>query len=108
MILELGDGRELQLPDDMADETARQLKRLILTCEERASVAERHAVALQDEVTHLRAEIQALAARPMPEMPKFDNREVVQALWRVEKALRADRVLLTDELDRPISRVKTV
>jgi len=57
MILDLGNGRELQLPDDTSDETARQLGRLILVLEDRAIAAERMTAELQAQIDELRREV---------------------------------------------------
>lgn len=98
MILELGDGRELQLPDECSDEFARALKRLILTCEERARTAEQQCTALQAEVAHLRAEIQALAARPSPAPQVIvDNTALLAVLKAINAGVHADRVMMADE-----------
>ncbi len=98
MILDLDNGRELRLPDEMPDETARQLKALILTLEERARTAEAQSVALGQEVAHLRAEVQALAARPLPAPQVLrDSSDVIAALKAVEAAVRADRMMVPDE-----------
>jgi hypothetical protein len=64
VILELGDGRELQLPDAMPDETARQLKTLILTCEQRARDAEARCEAMTSQIADLRSQVAALLAKP--------------------------------------------
>jgi hypothetical protein len=68
MILELGDGRELKLPDDMLDETARQLKQLILTLEGRAFTAESQARTLRDEMAALRQQFNNIQAAPPAEV----------------------------------------
>jgi hypothetical protein len=95
--LDMEDGRMLDLPDELSDEFARQFKRLILTTEGRARDAEQRAADLQAEVAHLRAEVQALAARPMPEPISVDMSGVIDALQRIERGVRADRVIMADE-----------
>jgi hypothetical protein len=105
MKLDLEDGRMLSLPDEVSDEFARALKTLILSCEKRARDAEQRAGELAAEVAHLRAEIQALAERPLPALQVItDNGAVLEALGRVERAVLADRVMLNDEYGNPKSR----
>jgi len=100
MILELTDGRELQLPDEMPDETARMLGKLILRLEKRTQEAE--AV-----VETLQAEIAALRDRPAPEAPAPDT-SVAEAMAELRadlnrgftqmiRAQLADRILVPDE-----------
>lgn len=111
MILEIDANRQLQLPDDMSDETARQLKRWILTLEERAQAAESQVRTLQDEMAGLRqshANTQAVVA---------DNTAIVNAiretsqasiaeLKRIFKATAADREIVPNDLgDMTRSRV---
>lgn len=102
MILELGDGREVTLPDQMNDETARQLKRLILGAEEHARAAESHARTLSDEMVALRAHVASIAGAQQ------DHRAIVmaigqmhegltQSLGQVSAAARADRMMVRDE-----------
>lgn len=97
MILELGDGRELKLPDEVSDEFARQLKALILACEGRARDAEARAERIAAEMAALRQDFATLVARPMPEFPRQDNSDVVAALKALEAAVRADRVMVADD-----------
>lgn len=103
MILELGDGREVKLPDEMNDESARLLKRLILGAEERARVAEGEVRLLRDEMTALRAHVASVAGAQQ------DHRAIVMAigqmhsglaegLGRVTAAARADRMMVRDEM----------
>lgn len=97
MILDLGDGRELPLPDEMSDETARQLKRLILSLEERARVAEADVRRVMDELA---------AARQPAQSAKDGTVEAIQALQaaiergfaRMIQAQLADTVLVNDGL----------
>jgi thioesterase domain-containing protein len=102
MILEIDNGRELELPDGMPDETARQLKRLILACEERARAAEARVAAIQAEMAALRRDFTALAARPTEHGP------IVEAIGRMHEAhkigvreivaaVSADRVMVPDQ-----------
>jgi thioesterase domain-containing protein len=102
VILEIDNGRELELPDDMPDETARQLKRLILTLEERARAAEQRVASVQAEMAALRRDFTALAARPVEHGP------IVEAIGRMHEAhqasareivaaVSADRVMVPDQ-----------
>lgn len=62
MILELGNGRELKLPDNMDENDARLLGRFIKATEERADKAEGFARTLQNEMDSLRKEVRAIPA----------------------------------------------
>lgn len=81
MILELGDGRELTLPDDMSDEAARQIGRLLLAAE---AESKRHAANL----ARIEAELLLLKSKGTPTAPpapvivteKADMRPVIQLL----------------------------
>lgn len=102
MILELGDGREIQLPDEVSDEFARALKTLILTTEKRARdaeirVADLHArlVAVEARTIDFTAITTALAQ--MQNATVKSNESVTSVLKRVEAAVRADRVMVPDE-----------
>jgi hypothetical protein len=97
MKLDLEDGRVLSLPDEVSDEFARQLKALILTTEGRARDAEARAERIATEMAALRQDFTALASRPMSEFPRQDNSDVVAALQALEKAVRADRVMVADD-----------
>ena len=109
MILDLGNGRELKLPDDTSDETARQLGRLILVLEDRAVAAEGKAAALQGQIDELRREV-----RDRPELPGAapDLAPAIADLKRVLtvrtdqmlRAILADRVIVYDSLGAPRSR----
>jgi hypothetical protein len=106
VILELGDGRELQFPDDMPDETARQLKRLILTLEERAAAAESQARTLQDEMAAMRQTFAQTEVSRQSDNGVSDGIEAMRAEMgrgfdRVVKAALADRVLVFDDFGEP-------
>lgn len=112
MILELGDGREIPLPDEMSDETARQLKRLILALEERARTAEATVEALRAEFARVRSSYDgavatndALAAA-LTENRRFqeETNKLLRSLLMVESA---DRMLITDGIGGARSRVVT-
>ena len=114
MILDLGNGRELQLPDDTSDETARQLGRLILVLEDRAIAAERTAADLQQQIDELRREVR----KPVEVEVEDDAPEdaaLVTAIQKLEDSLAkrmdrmiqaalADRVMVPDELGTMRSR----
>jgi len=115
MILDLGNGRELQLPDDTSDETARQLGRLILVLEDRAIAAERTAADLQQQIDELRREVRQPVAAPVEDDAPEDA-ALVAAIQKMEDSLAkrldnmlratlADRIMVPDELGTPRSRV---
>lgn len=105
MILELGDGREIQLPDEMSDETARQIKRLILALEERTRAAESEARLLRDEMVNLRAVVTAPKDYPEPEQMAPHLVEIIRLLRQLVAVESADRMLVTDDIGRSRSRV---
>lgn len=109
MILELGGGRELKLPDDMDEEIARQLGKLILATEQRAADAEKG-------MQSLREEVQALRTKTDTPAPQIDLSSIVTVIkegqMRLEKLMTdlikvesADRVLVEDDLGMSRSRV---
>jgi len=111
MILELGNGRELKLPD-MDDETARQIGKLILATEKRAADAEAGMAKLRREVAELKQQVEA----PEPETDDNEGENVVAAIEAMEQRLTAllqrsialqgaDRILVNDETGTPRSRV---
>lgn len=109
MILELGDGRELRLPDEMPDETARQIKALILALEDRARVAESDARTLRDEMARLRQQFNVIQSRPPDTSVASALRELQGTLMagveRIVAAQLADRKLVYDEMgEQSISR----
>ena len=114
MILDLGNGRELQLPDDTSDETARQLGRLILVLEDRAIAAESKAVDLQSQIDDLRREVRKPAEVEVEDDAPEDA-ALVAAIEKLEATLArrmdkmiqaalADRVMVPDELGTMRSR----
>lgn len=119
MILDLGNGRELQLPDDTSDETARQLGRLILVLEDRAIAAERTAADLQTQIDELRREVRKPVEVDQEDDDEDDAPEdaaLVAAIQKLEDSLAkrldnmlratlADRIMVPDELGTPRSRV---
>jgi len=119
MILDLGNGRELKLPDDTSDETARQLGRLILVLEDRAIAAERTAADLQLQIDELRREVRKPVEVDQEDDDEDDAPEdaaLVAAIQKLEDSLAkrldnmlratlADRIMVPDELGTPRSRV---
>jgi len=119
MILDLGNGRELKLPDDTSDETARQLGRLILVLEDRAIAAERTAADLQMQIDELRREVRKPVEVDQEDDDEDDAPEdaaLVAAIQKLEDSLAkrldnmlratlADRIMVPDELGTPRSRV---
>jgi len=102
VILELGDGREIPLPDSMPDETARQLKRLILTLEERARTAESEVRLLRDEMAALRSQVATVAVKQNDHAPLVDaigrmHADIKTGLDSVRAAASADRMMVPDE-----------
>lgn len=118
MILDLGNGRELKLPDDTSDETARQLGRLILVLEDRAIAAERTAADLQAQIDELRREVRQPVMAEDDDEDEDDAPEdaaLVAAIQKMEDSLAkrmdrmiqaalADRVMVPDELGTMRSR----
>jgi len=119
MILDLGNGRELKLPDDTSDETARQLGRLILVLEDRAIAAERMTAELQTQIDELRREVRKPVEVDQEDDDEDDTPEdaaLVAAIQQLEaslakrmdkmtQAVLADRVMVPDALGTPRSRV---
>lgn len=109
MILELGGGRELKLPDDMDEEIARQLGKLILATEQRAKDAEQGLQGLREEVQALRAKADTPAPQidlaPLAATIKEGNARTEAMLSRVLSAVSADRIMTTDETGAPRSRI---
>jgi hypothetical protein len=76
--LDFEDGRVLDMPDEMPDESARQIKRWVLTLEDRARTAESTARMLTDEIAALRKQVEMLSA------PRSDGQDsVVEALRQI-------------------------
>lgn len=110
MILDMEDGREIRLPDEVSDEFARALKQLILTNEARARDAEARAETrardAEARVARLERDLHALIARPGPQplditpilaALRANHSEQMAALKALERAIRADRVMVMDE-----------
>ena len=118
MILDPGNGREMPLPDDTSDETARQLGRLILVLEDRAIAAERTAADLQTQIDELRREVRKPVEVEDDDVEDDDVPEdaaLVAAIQQLEVSLAkrmdkmiqaalADRVMVPDELGTMRSR----
>lgn len=99
MILDFEDGRELKLPDEMPDETARILKKWILALEERAANAEAQCAKLGEQLA--KSEVKS------PEVASNDGvLEALQALRlsvengfkQMVRAQMADVILVKDEI----------
>jgi hypothetical protein len=102
MILELGDGRELILPDEVSDEFARQLKKLILETESRAAAAEADVQKLRDEMAILRksinqSNVKVASADGTAQAIQELQSGLLSALARIERATSADRQIVPDE-----------
>ena len=102
MILELGDGRELLLPDEVSDEFARQLKKLILETERRAATAEADVQKLRDEMAILRktvgeSSVKAASVDNTAQAIRSLQSDLLSALARIERATSADRQIVPDE-----------
>lgn len=69
MILEIDDSRELKLSDDVPDEVARQLKKLILMIEDRAKPK------LDPRVDKLVEEVEALKKRMAAPKPAVKRKK---------------------------------
>jgi hypothetical protein len=100
VILELGDGRELHLPDEMEDESARQLKTFILAGEQRAKDAEARMMAHHAEVVALRNEMGNIGQ--LRESVNALRAEMKQGLQGVVAAAHADRVIVYDDKGDPV------
>lgn len=108
MILDLGNGRELKLPDDTSDETARQLGRLILVLEDRAVASEGEVRSLRAEVDDLRREVRDRAEpAPVQAAPDFsaDFAALGKKLDKLIQIGLADRIMVSDTLGVPRSRI---
>ena len=117
MLLKIDSNRQLELPDDMPDETARQLKRWILTLEERAQSAESSNRTLQDEMAALRkAHEQTQAAVSTATLDntatvnaiRAMHAEVTQHLRHVAAAASADRMVVPDPITGEMTRSRVV
>ena len=110
MILELGDGRELHLPDDMDDEHARQMKAFILATEERARNAERDVQALRGEMVAMRNEfVSAMQQSTLTADALKDLRETfAQGMADLRAVAGADREIIDETGERIRSRVVKV
>lgn len=110
MILHIDDNRKLELPDEMSDETARQLKRWILTLEERAQTAESEVRMLRDEMTALRrsfantSQTNAGVVNAIGAM----QQELSAGLRQVFRGVTADRKMVADEITGDMTRSKVI
>lgn len=113
MILEFDDGRELKLPDEMPDETARQIKRLIQTLEERARTAESETRLLRDEMATLRHHVGNLNAASVDHSATVNAiRESsvasIAMLRQIFQATSGDRVVVPDPITGDMTRSRVV
>lgn len=102
MILDLGDGRELKLPDNMDEDAARMLGRFIKATEERANTAEASARALRSEIDSLRGEVRAIPAptdlKPLADAIAGLHTDLNAGINRMVKAQLAERKLVMDDM----------
>jgi len=111
MILQFDDGRELELPDDMPDETARQLKRLIQAHEERTRAAEAEVRAVRDELATLRVHMNSVSDKQNTDTFVANaianmHQELTHMLNKVHAAVSADREIVPNEFgDMTRSRI---
>ena len=109
MILDLGNGREMRLPDDMDEEVARQLGKLILGNEQRAQDAEDRVRSLEAQFAQLKNEVRTAPApqdlAPMIEAIQQGNARLEKMMVQMINAQMADRVMITDDVGRPRSKV---
>ena len=110
MILELDDGRELNLPDEMDEETARQLGKMILALEKRAQEAEDRARSLEVQFAQLKNEVRAPAVESSDDEAVIAainamRREIAAGLAKSAALAAADRVIVYDSLGAPRSRI---
>lgn len=115
MILELGDGRELRLPDEVSDEFARQLKSFILGHEERAKASETAIESLRGELASMRAasagqntaglEAALLQTQQAAQANAESIRRNASILQQILRIVSSDRVLIKDEFGQHRSRV---
>jgi len=119
MIVEMPEGRELDLPGVSA-EAALRIGEMIVAAEDRAAVAELRAAQecalLREEIATLRQQVMAMGMKPAP-VPESPELGIVTAVQRLEstmkfgfermvKAQTADRMLVKDATGEPVrSRV---
>ncbi len=106
MILELGNGRELRLPDSMDDDTAKTLGQWILMLEKRADDAEYRAKAIEDEYRSKAMDkplvvTESEAAKEIAELRK----EMAAMMSQLVALASADRMIVYDAAGSPRSRI---
>ena len=117
MIVELPEGRELDLPG-VGKEAALRIGEMIVAAEDRAAAAELRAAQecalLREEIATLRQQVMVMGMKPAPESPELGIVTAVQRLEstmkfgfeRMVKAQTADRMLVKDATGEPVrSRV---
>lgn len=109
MILDLGNGREMRLPDDMDEEVARQLGKLILATEKRAQDAEDRVRMLETQFAQLKNEVRATPVpqdlAPIVATLQQSNTRLEKLMAQMIQAQMLDRVMITDDVGRPRSKV---
>jgi len=102
MILELGNGRELRLPDSMDDDTAKTLGQWILMLEKRADDAESRAKAMEGKPDDKPLVItESEAAKEIAELRK----EMAAMMSQLVALASADRMIVYDAAGSPRSRI---
>ena len=109
MILDFGDGRALQFPDAMPDETARQIKRWVLALEERARVAESEARLLRDELATVRQQVHQISDAATTNTATVASiselRTVLErGIDRLVRVASADRIAVPDPVTGDMTR----
>jgi len=107
MILELGDGRELHLPDEMDDEAARQLKAFILAGDEQKRAAQADAHSMRAEMVAMRNEVLAAKNQSVlaAEALKSLQETFAQGMSQLLAAVSADREIVDETGERIRSRI---
>jgi len=110
MKLVLDDTRTLDLPDEMSDEAARQLKALILAHEERTRAAESEVRLLRDEMAAMRAMTASESnddSQVIAELRAM-RQELSAGLRRVEQVAGADRMVVPDPITGEMTRSRVI
>jgi outer membrane protein TolC len=107
VILELGDGRELHLPDEMEDESARQLKAFILASEDGRKEAVQAVQSAHADMAAMRNEV--IAAKKQSELTaealKALQDSFTQGMAQLTAAISADREIVDETGERIRSRM---
>lgn len=112
MILEIGDGREIKLPDECSDEFARALKLMILRLEERARDAEATTARRDADVSALRQQLDNVLATPketgVVEAVNAMRAEMQQGFARLFAAQMAETRFVLDEVGQEVGTKKVM